>query len=49
MKPLHKGDKMEIIISIIIKTVDTIVAIVSLFERETSKLLSKLFKSKEKK
>ena len=40
---------MDILIGIIIKIIDMIVAIVSLFERETSKLLSKMFRRKDKK
>lgn len=40
---------MDILIGIIIKIIDIIVAIVSLFERETSKLLSKMFRRKDRK
>lgn len=40
---------MDIFLGIIIKIIDVIVAIVSLFERETSKLLSKVFRRKNKK
>ena len=39
---------MDILIGIIIKTIDVIVAITSLFEQTTSKLLSKLFRRKNK-
>ncbi|MGD6886781.1 hypothetical protein [Staphylococcus shinii] len=38
---------MDILIGIIIKTIDILVAISSFFERETSKLLSKLFRRKD--
>ncbi|MFH4905696.1 hypothetical protein ABVB44_09570 [Staphylococcus cohnii] len=40
---------MDILLGIIIKIIDLIVAIVSLFEQEASKLLSKLFRRKNKK
>ncbi len=40
---------MDILIGIIIKIIDIIVAIVSIFEQETSKLLSKMFRRKNKK
>jgi len=40
---------MDILIGIIIKIIDIIVAIVSIFEQETSKLLSKMFIRKNKK
>ncbi|MDV3052916.1 hypothetical protein NLV77_001856 [Staphylococcus ureilyticus] len=40
---------MDILIGIIIKIIDIIVAIVSIFEQETSKLLSKMFRRKDKK
>ncbi len=40
---------MDILIGIIIKIIDMIVAIVSLFERETSKLSIKMFRRKDKK
>ncbi|UXS59947.1 hypothetical protein [Staphylococcus ureilyticus] len=40
---------MDILIGIIIKIIDVIVAIASLFEQTTSKLLSKLFRGKNKK
>ena len=40
---------MDILIGIIIKIIDIIVAIVSIFEQETSKLLSKMFRHKDKK
>lgn len=40
---------MDILIEVIIKIIDIIVAIVSLFEQETSKLLSKMFRRKNKK
>lgn len=40
---------MDILIGILIKTIDVIVAIASLFEQSTSKLLSKLFRRKDKK
>lgn len=40
---------MDILIGIIIKTIDIIVAIASLFEQTTSKLLSKMFRRKNEK
>ena len=40
---------MDILIGVIIKIIDIIVAIVSIFEQETSKLLSKMFRRKDKK
>lgn len=40
---------MDILIGIIIKIIDVIVAIASFFERTTSKLLSKMFRRKNKK
>ena len=39
---------MDIVISIIIKIIDVLVAIASFFERETSKLLTKLLKRDRK-
>ncbi|UQW81457.1 hypothetical protein [Staphylococcus edaphicus] len=39
---------MEILLGILIKTIDVIVAIASFFERTTSKLLSKLLSRKDK-
>ena len=40
---------MDILIGIIIKIIDIILAIVSIFEQETSKWLSKMFRRKDKK
>ena len=48
MTYIKRSFKVDILIGLLIKTIDIIVSIVSIFERKTSKLLSKLSKSKDK-
>lgn len=48
MTYIKRSFNVDILIGLLIKIIDIIMSIVSIFERKTAKLLSKLSKSKDK-